>query len=166
MRRQRIKVAANVNVARRSSSKVNDETIKNNEKSEVNSENIVKDPQPVESLESLVSTESEPINVSVKDDCAIESTENTAKIAENACKSCPELPEDAKVSHPLPKLDDNTFKTPMKLPRIEPDIATTSSIPNKFRKSKLIPRLDSSRTATKSQVKNLRFEIIFRDLLH
>lgn len=155
IRRPRIKVAANINVARRSSSKTGDEINKNNEKSEVNSIQNETNQLSVENTIEKVSSETEPIEKIVENDCAIEVEENTTKLNENSCKSCPDDANKDLAVLPCSNIDDNTFKTPMYMSRNEPETTQQTSSSNKFRKFKFAPRLNSSRTSSKPQVSRI-----------
>jgi hypothetical protein len=152
IRRPRIKVAANLNVARRSSNKISDEINKNIEKSEVNSSSDEKTQASIENPIENVSLETKPIEKIVENDCAIEVEENTTKLNENSCKSCPEDANKNLIIQSSSNVDDNTFKTPMNLSRNEFETTQQTSSSNKYRKFKFAPTLTSSRTSLKSQV--------------
>lgn len=154
LRRPRIKVVANLSVGRRSINKTSDELNKNNKNDETNSEDydgVVNDAPSVAN----VSSECEPATVVDKVVSAISKIDNVSNLNENVSESCPAV-LDNKVTNSevssTSQTHDNTFKTPMNLPKNDSDISSQSSIPSKYRKFKFAPRLDSHRNAIKPQV--------------
>lgn len=170
MRRQKIKVAANLSVTRRNVNRGNAETqlsLKQNDLEKPQQSNV--------NIESeRIATEVSDINLPTKsiqtpdESPHVDDINKVAECNRELNEKClevdpagpvkPEKKLSFQFEQPAPSQDESsTFKTPLQMPRSENDSSGASSSSqsisgNKFRRLKMAPRLNASRNVPKNAV--------------
>jgi hypothetical protein len=175
-------VTANLSAARRSTNKTSADSKNATKESELESQNSNGNDVNSNSLPKTVAEVTQEESSDFKsptktrgNDCASIASEKFVSLNEKSLESDPagnqNDPEINSNDFPADLSQSNqsaTFKTPLQMPRAENDSSGTSAqastSSNKFRRSKIAPRLNTSRKLTKSQV-NFSFSLISSEVL-